>query len=355
MYNLGDGRLYAEYKDKGNDEEKPVQGKIRIITGYTTQYIDAEFEKGIATGKWEYYEDNKLAEVTHYADGLMNGELTKYYSDGKVKDKTVMKNGKMNGTTTSYYQDGKVAHEKGYKDGEGDGPERKYDEEGNLTLEMTFKDGKQEGKSFQAIRSANATDYRITEYFKNGKKEGDYLEEYKDGTVKAKGKHIDGKKEGLWELFKADGARKGDAETYKNGVVIKRVSYFTDGKVKMEREYNEQGKQHGAEREYAYEGGELVNEKNFVNGKQVGKQVRLISSNNGQFREHSVYNEAGKKHGEFREVYIDKRGERTKGQYVDDKKHGKWIKRWYAGSTPGVHMEETYDNGRLIDSKEVPD
>ncbi|MDH6305578.1 antitoxin component YwqK of YwqJK toxin-antitoxin module [Parabacteroides sp. PH5-13] len=348
MTNLGDGRMYAEYENKEKEEDKPINGKVRIITGYTTEYIDAEFAKGFAVGKWEYYKDNKLSEVTHYEDGRLNGEIIRYYPDGtSIKEKSNMKNGKVNGITTTYSQAGTLTYEKGMKEGIEDGPERRYDDNGELVYDNTYKDGKQVGKSFAIINKGLTGEYTQTAYYKDGKYDGEYLETYKDGDVKVKGKYINGKKDGLWESLHSDGSRKGGSETYKNGVVIRRVTYYTDGSIEMERNFNDQGKQHGIEKKYAYEGGHLTSEKNFVNGKQVGKQMRRVSSNNGSFFEYSNYNESGKKHGEYREVFEDNKKEKTKGQYVNDKKDGKW----YYGNSLGFYKEEIYENGKLTESK----
>ena len=74
MINLGDGRLFAREKKS----EKPVNGKVRIITGYTTEYIDAGFDKGYADGKWEYYKQNTLSETMNYSNGTLNGEKIVY-------------------------------------------------------------------------------------------------------------------------------------------------------------------------------------------------------------------------------------------------------------------------------------
>lgn len=345
--NPGDGRMYVEYRE----DEKPVDGKIRIITGYTTEYTEAVFKNGYPEGRWEYYKDNKLAEVTNYSNGKTNGEIIRYYPDGKtVREKATMKDGKVNGTTSSYSQNGKLTYEKGMKDGMDEGPERKYDENGKLIYEATYKNGKQEGKSFQIINRGSDDEYTQTQYYKNGRYHGESLEVFKNGKTKTKGNYIDGQKDGLWESFKKDGSRRGNQETFKNGKVIKRISYFTNGKPEMERNFNTEGKQHGAEKKYSSENGELTSEKNFVNGKQVGKQMRLVSSNQGSYYEYSNYNENGKKNGEFKEVFVEKdKKEKTKGQYVNDNKHGKW----YYGNSLGFYKEETYDNGKLVETKSL--
>lgn len=343
--NPGDGRLYVEYIEG----KIPVEGKIRIITGYTTQYIDAEFSKGFAVGKWEYYEDNKLSEVTNYANGYKNGALLRYHSDGKtVKEEANMKDGKADGITKTYSEDGKLVYEKGLKDGTDNGPERRYDENGKLTYEFFYKDGKKEGKAFYKMNIGKADAYTKTENYKNGKFDGEYSEKFENGQVRTKGKYIDGKKEGLWESFDKDGLRKGNSETFKNGKVIKRISYYTDGSVEMEKNFNDEGIIHGVEKKFAFDGGHLIAEKNYVNGKQVGKQMARMSSSKPYF-EYSIYNTDGKKDGEYSEIFEDSKKTKTKGRYVNDKKHGKWL----YGNDSGFYSEEIYDNGKLIEKKDL--
>ena len=55
MTNLGDDQMYAH---KRNNDKTPLNGKVRIITGFTTEYINADFKGGYGIGKWEYYKEN---------------------------------------------------------------------------------------------------------------------------------------------------------------------------------------------------------------------------------------------------------------------------------------------------------
>ncbi|MDR0543095.1 MAG: hypothetical protein LBH19_12910 [Dysgonamonadaceae bacterium] len=346
MINLGDGRLFAsEIKN-----EKPINGRVRIITGYTTEYMNAGFADGYAEGKWEYYKYNVLSEVKNYSKGYLNGEVISYYGDGKtVKNKATVKNGKVDGPVYRYSQDGRLEYEKGMKDGIDDGPERRYDESGKVIAETIYKNGKAEGKSFAIYNKGYSDAYVKTECYKNGILDGDYSEKYENGTVKTKGKYLNGKKEGVWETNKEDGSKR-PTEEYKNGNVIKRITYFTDGKVEMERNFNENGKQHGVEKKYDWETGALKTELNYANGKQVGKQVRYISSATGNYIEISYFNEAGQKDGEYSEVFVNKNNIKSKGQYVKDKKNGQWI---YGYENGKKYKEETYENGQLTDSKKL--
>jgi antitoxin component YwqK of YwqJK toxin-antitoxin module len=345
MLNMGDGRLFArERKD-----DKAINGRVRIITGYTTEYIDAGFTEGYAEGKWEYFKNNTLSESMNYSKGWLNGEKIKYYADGTIQSKVKLKNGKVDGTITRYAQNGKLEYEKGMKDGIDEGPERSYDESGELVAETTYKNGKAEGKSFAHYNRGNGDAYRKTEYYKNGLLDGEYTEIYDNGTVKTKGKYLNGKKEGVWETNKEDGAKK-PTEEYKDGEVIKRITYFTDGKVEMERNFDSNGKQHGVEKKYDWEDGSLKTELNYVHGKQVGKQIRYMNSNAGNYIETSNNNEAGQKDGEYAEIFVKEKNVKAKGQYVKDKKNGKWT---YGYENGFIYKEETYDNGKLIDTKKI--
>jgi antitoxin component YwqK of YwqJK toxin-antitoxin module len=346
ILNLGDGQLFArEHKD-----EKPLNGRVRIITGYTTEYIDAGFVDGYADGKWEYFKNNTLSELKNYTKGYLNGELISYHGDGKaVRSKVIMKKGKADGLITRYSSDGKKEYEKGMKDGVDEGAERSYDKSENVVSEIIFKNGKAEGKSFAHYNSGNSDAYLKTEYYKNGLLDGEYSEVYDDGTVKLKGKYINGKKDGVWTNNKPNGSPH-PTEEYKNGEVIKRITYFTDGKTEMERNFDADGKQHGAEKKYDWEDGALKSELNYVHGKQVGKQIRYMNSNDGNYIETAFYNETGLKDGEYSEIFINKTRVKAKGQYIKDKKHGKWV-YGYANGT--LYKEETYDEGKLLDTKKL--
>jgi antitoxin component YwqK of YwqJK toxin-antitoxin module len=346
MINLGDGRLFArEWKD----EKAALNGRLRLITGYTTEYVDAGFTDGYADGKWTYYKDNKKSEEMTYDKGYLDGELIRYYPDGTIREKSTLKQGKVNGTYTRYSSNNKVESEKSMKEGVEDGPERSYDETGKLVSETIYKDGKPEGKSFTHYNRGSSDAYKRTAFYKNGLLEGEYSEIYDNGAVKLKGKYINGKKDGVWESNKQDGSHR-PTETFKNGEVIKRITYFTDGKVEMERNFDENGKQHGVEKKYDWEDGSLKTELNYVHGKQVGKQVRYMSSNAGNFIETSNFNEAGQKDGDYSEIFVEKKNIKAKGQYVKDKKNGKWT---YGYENGFLYKEEIYDNGKLIDTKKL--
>ena len=57
--------------------------------------------------------------------------------------------------------------------------------------------------------------------FKNGKKEGPWVDYWENGQLKMKGDYKNGKTEGPWVGYNEDGTvNKGNTGTYKNGVKV---------------------------------------------------------------------------------------------------------------------------------------
>ena len=101
-----------------------MNGDHRIIDGYHSAYIQAEFKDGFYNGKYEEHEYNKL------------------------KCEGVYKEGRKNGTFKMYDDEGRMKEEKFYKEGKQDGKELSYDFDGTLRRDHTYKDGRQVGKQF---------------------------------------------------------------------------------------------------------------------------------------------------------------------------------------------------------------
>jgi len=367
MINDGEGRYYCF----DNETKEPFDGKLRIIEGYQSQYVDAEFEKGYATGTWKSFSNNKLAMEADYKDGYPDGEVKKYHSNGKLASLSRYKLGKYDGKWFTYFNDGEIECEKEFKDGEldglyitfhsngkkdrekvykagkEDGIDRKYDEEGNLRIDDMYKDGKQVGKSIHHNYS-NIGDYVCTAYYKDGVLDGDFSEIFEEGGIKSKGKYVDGRKHGRWDYEKSNGD-KTLSEEYDKGETIRKITYFTDGSVETDRQMKN-GKNHGVVKKYEYEGG-LKSEEHYNNGKEDGLQIKYMKSNVADYIVKSNYTN-GKRNGAYSEEY--KGGEtKVKGTYVNDKKHGEWIYNEMELTDKGKlkkkkERKETYDNGRLI-------
>ncbi|MBF0576863.1 toxin-antitoxin system YwqK family antitoxin [Dysgonomonas sp. GY617] len=342
IINLGDGRQFAH---KPNQQDSVINGKVRIITGYSTEYIDSEFKEGISTGKWEYFQDNKLVKVLNYIDGYKDGENIHYYPNGEIQSKAYFVKGVIDGTVFNYYPNGSIKSEKKWKNGIEDGIDRSYNENGKLWSEINYQNGKAEGKSIMNI-TGNNINYLQTAFYKNGLREGEFSEVYDNGTIKEKGSYLNGQKNGLWEYNKTDGTKK-LTEGYKDGELIKKITYYPSGNIETERNYLK-GKENGVIKKYTAEGA-IKSEHNYVNGKQIGKQITYFtSSNGGNYIETYNNNDKGQKDGEYAEIFRDNKNVKSRGKYINGQKDGKWTYGYINGT---IYKEETYSSGKLIDSK----
>ena len=169
--------------------------------------------------------------------------------------------------------------------------------------------------------------------FRDGKKHGDWVVPYADGTaVASKGPYVDGKRHGRWVERLADG---GVVEgSYVDGKRHGRwVERLADGGV-VEGSYVD-GKKHGRWVERSANGD--VWEWPYVDGKLHGHWVRRLADGGVQ----EVPYVDGKWHGRWVERLAD--GGVLEGSYVDGKKHGRWVTRFASGTV----WETTYVNGKL--------
>lgn len=329
IINDGEGRLYCFYKS----DKSLVDGTVRLIDGYRSQYIETEFKAGYATGTWKSYDDKVLVTEGNYKDGYPNGTFKEYYGDKQLKSQKTFVDGKLDGKVINYYQNGKIYTETEFSKGVENGIDRRYDETGKITSDSKYINGKQTGKSVQQITS-NIGDYELVSNYKDGLLDGDYAEIFTDGVVKAKGKYTGGKKTGQWEYNKANG-NKQPTEVYDNtGDLIKKTTYYTNGKVEIEREMKD-GKDNGVTRKYDNEG-KLKSEINYKNGKEDGKYMMLYTSTMGNYKAIGNYTN-GKLNGDYAEEYENGKP-KAKGKYANGSKTGKWT---YYKKDGSVEREET--------------
>ncbi|MEG0559670.1 MAG: toxin-antitoxin system YwqK family antitoxin [Muribaculaceae bacterium] len=284
VINYGDGRLLFR---EMNDDKTPLNGQHRIIDGYRSEYILAEFKDGMFNGVYQQFRNGNLIETGTYKDGRWNGEHKKYFSDGKTLQRLVnFRDGKADGISTTYGQNSKIETEKGFKNGVEDGYDRRYDlETGKVTMDTYYKDGKKAGRWTEQI-SGNRTGFTRVSNYANGMLNGEYSETFSTGKIRKKGSYLGGKKNGVW-IINRDNGTPDRSTTYindeKNG---EEKIFYTSGKI--EKSYNyRNGKKHGLCRDYNFETGKIKAEYNFENGLREGKYKYFYAE--GVLREEGIY------------------------------------------------------------------
>ena len=323
VINYGDGRLLFRTND---DKEEPLNGKHRIIDGYHSEYILANFKNGMYDGDFQHFKNSKLKEFAQYKEGRRHGTTKEYFADGETVEKEYYyKEGKPDGIFKTYHHTGKLLSEKGYKDGLEHGFDRAYDDSGKIIRESNYVNGKAEGNQTQKRISAQG-DYNINSNSSGGLLDGDYIEAYEDGKIKTKGAYKAGKKDGRWETYKKDGLPD-KVITYRNDILHgETITYYTDGSVNEIINYAD-GKKDGISKEFYFRTGYPKGEYTYSQGKRNGAFKRYYDENNlkeeGRFENDS-------------EVYI-------KSYYKDGKLES--IKERKSGSLPWVYIENLHSDG----------
>ena len=148
---------------------------------------------------------------------------------------------------------------------------------------------------------------------RDGKKHGDWVVPYADGTVASKGPYVDGKRHGQWVERHRHARGYVDEGPYVDG---KRhgqwVLRFSDGTISSSFE------------------------RPYVEGKIHGRWVERDAD--GNVTEEGPYVD-NKKHGRWVYHFFD--GRVWEGPFVDGQRHGRWVTRWPDGDV----SEETWVNG----------
>lgn len=190
---------------------------------------------------------------------------------------------------------------------------------GKPAYKGTFKDDKPIGV-FKYYYSEIDTIHTIMDFRNNGKI-GYAQIFYMTGTIQAKGKYINEKKDSVWTFYDENGKLL-STENYKEGKKEgKSVVYYPSGSVSEEKNYKNDLKD-GEFKQY-FEGKKIKAEGTYVADKFVGKNAFYYP--NGMAAASGFYNDKGNRHGVW--VYRDKDGKIT--------------------------SKDVYDNGKVLTEKEA--
>lgn len=316
--NVGDGRiLFRDLKT-----EKPLNGDHRIIDGYHSAYIQAEFKDGFYDGKYEEHVYNKLKCEGVYKEGRKNGVFKMYDDEGRVKEEKSYKEAKLDGAHKTFYTSGKLEREVNYRNGKQDGKELAYEFDGTLRRDHTYKDGKQVGKQFSFLKGTYEL-YETVYYNELGLKDGDYSSIFTFGLPHVLGHYKNGQKDGRWIEI----AESGDTlviETYVNGREEGlHVSFDPDTGARKREFYLKGDRKDGLFREYNPDNGELIYEATYQHGRLHGKERRLVSTNRYDYWETSTYTN-GRQSGPFESRYVKNDRVREVGECLNGRRIGRW-------------------------------
>lgn len=188
-------------------------------------------------GVWEFHKAGRITQRANYKNGLLDGEYITYFKNGLPSSISNYKNGKLNGKWILYYDNGKKAGIRTYNNDIIIDSLLLYYDNGKIMQQSFYKNGKESGLSKMYYQSGklkciinhsnnNLKNYSIS-YWENGQVSksffyNDTLSLFQEITFTEKGKMLgkgcykNGIKDGVWLEYNEEGniSRK---KTYKNG------------------------------------------------------------------------------------------------------------------------------------------
>ena len=193
---------------------------LSISVGLLSQ-VNQYDSLGRKHGLWKKKHSNSSALI--YEGSFINGKpsgLFRYnYPNNTLK--SLINHDHLTGKSQAnfFHSNGGIMSEGAYKNQKKDSIWKNYTAEGKLSEISNFKDGKLNGfKQLYYITGKLAqynTIIHSVQKFSNGVEEGPFFKYFMNGKIKIKGMYFNGFKDGLWEVFDANGINI-ISERYKN-------------------------------------------------------------------------------------------------------------------------------------------
>lgn len=198
--------------------------------GFSQEKLNQKDASGKRQGHWIKMDSTgHKAYEGQFKDNIPQGTFKYFFPGGAVKAVSVFSEDGKTTTTTTYFPSGKKNAEGKYVNEKKDGLWRffsEYDE--SLVSEEMYTAGKKNGQSKTFFAGKNVAEM-IT--WKNGLKEGPWIQYYDDGATKLQGNYTNDLKEGAFSVFYPTGQKFNIGQYVKDYPDGKWFTYDLDGKL----------------------------------------------------------------------------------------------------------------------------
>jgi antitoxin component YwqK of YwqJK toxin-antitoxin module len=295
-------------------------------TYYTTGVIKSE---GLRTNflldsTWTFYnQKGEVIQRINYNIGKRNGySITYSYeqsSQGVEIARELYVNGIKEGRSYYYHPNGNLKEEVYYEEGKRQGPSRAFDSDGQLVALQEYHND----YLVERIR-VNRTD-------NEGRKQGQWLEFYEDGTVKREVVYKDNQIDGIYKEFEPDGGLSLVMEYEEGRIVEEDEEEILAEQIEIRREFDDDG---NVIFQGSYKDNVPVGIHRFFNAE--GEVINAYIYNDlGVKVSEGVIDEQGNREGEWQDLYPNGKV-RAKGLYRNNNKSGTWTHYYPNGQTEQV-------------------
>jgi len=195
------------------------QGPWRKVDQNGNKLYEGQFLNGIPVGEFRYYySDGKLKAVSVLSDEGKTARTISYAANGRKIAEGNFRNEKKD-STWKYYSDydGELLSEESYMSGVKNGISKTFYPGGNITELIHYRDGKKEGEWIQYFDDGKV---KFRGAFSCDEKEGPFTGYYPGGKISFSGAYKAGHMDGTWTFYDENGdvIR---SEKYSGGALIK--------------------------------------------------------------------------------------------------------------------------------------
>ena len=328
---------FIDGKEDGISIEFAEDGRIITIKRYfrgsltERQKINRYDANNTKDGEWlEFYEGVKVSKEINYKNGLLHGYYKEYGTDGKLLITLLYDNGKLveevrednkNIVVREKYDEKGILLESGpYIDEIPVGIHKMFDETGEIIGSRIYDD-------IGVLLSSGIID-------KEGKRDGDWKDYFRDGNLRAEGKYVDNLREGKWIFYFPVGSVE-QVGNYRNGLENGEwIRYHDNGNIYIEESYFN-GKEDGLYTEYDEEEN-VIAQGEYIEGEK--ESAWILNINDLQAKGNFM---TGLRDGKWKYFYDDGTS-LFEGNYVQGNPDGKH-KYYFPGGE--LKEEQNYSNG----------
>lgn len=273
--------FFKDNKPTGDFTHYYPNGSKKAILKYnhngSTAFAQLFYETGAikADGKyvnekkdsiWDFYDDKgRLTSKENYKDNKKNGKSQIFYLNGQIFEESEWENDVKNGPVIQYYENGKKKEEGVYKAGNYDGKITRYHDTGEKSASGNYQNGLRVGKWYyydengiptfmETIKKGEITNFqyyngtfdeqfengipKLHISYKNGKKNGPFIEYYNKGKFKLVPKQNTDGSPNEFERVLTDTQKRVEGNYFEDkydGIII---FYTPEGKIEKKEKYN---------------------------------------------------------------------------------------------------------------------
>ena len=357
---LEEERMYYRNRIHGKQNKFHLNGALKSEAYFTFNVPDSiykefnekgvliaigSFDLGSPIGEWKYYYEDKHPKSTEL---IRNDTIytMEYWTPDSLHEKTIIQG---EGFINNYFQSGKIKESYSFKNGLKNGLFIERTANGQTTVSGQFENGLKMGE-WKFYHFSGVLEKIIN--FNQDKLDGSYKVYYRDGTINTEGQYENGEKSGTWYWNFEDGKIEMKGDFYKNNQNGAWIFNFPSG----QRSYNANFKNGSKDGlwEYFYVNGEKYKKGIFLNNKKEGVWTTWYENGN-VLMEGSYKN--GKEQGIWKN-YWENGNLKNKSNFKKGNLHGRWysynlnqiliVSGNYRDGLKSGKWVDYFDNGRLM-------